>query len=266
MAQTIIKIGITEQGDAGIDLSWVKKLKNVAGAVLITKNITDEFINHVIYLNNLNYKLIVHCTCTGFGGTELEPNVPEYQNQLAQLSKLIQKGFPISQCVLRIDPIIPTPKGFTKAGHVLDLAAAMGFFNKSNHGGQKLRVRISIMDEYNHVKARFRNKGWPMVYTGFQASTEQLTNVLQFLNQYYLTFEICAENDLYNFGKCYPGLLEVVGCISIKDLSIMNLPNYSNAMINPQNRNGCHCLAGKTELLSTKKQCSNGCVYCYWRS
>ena len=40
-----MKIGITERGDAGIDLSWESKLKYDAidGAVLITKNITDRF-------------------------------------------------------------------------------------------------------------------------------------------------------------------------------------------------------------------------------
>lgn len=35
-----MKIGITEQGDAGLDLSWVKKLSNVDAAILITKNLT----------------------------------------------------------------------------------------------------------------------------------------------------------------------------------------------------------------------------------
>lgn len=38
-------IGITEAGDAGLDLSWVDKLHNVDGAVVITKQITDSFIN-----------------------------------------------------------------------------------------------------------------------------------------------------------------------------------------------------------------------------
>ena len=108
MAQIISKIGITERGDAGIDLSWTQKLGHVEGAVLITKNITNEFISNVLHLNNIGHKLIVHCTCTGFGGTELEPNVPDYKIQLNRLKLLIDSGFPISQCVLRIDPIIPT--------------------------------------------------------------------------------------------------------------------------------------------------------------
>ena len=39
------RIGITEAGDAGLDLSWVDKLNDVDGAVVITKQITDSFIN-----------------------------------------------------------------------------------------------------------------------------------------------------------------------------------------------------------------------------
>lgn len=34
------KIGITEAGDAGLDLSWVNKLDTVDGAVVITKCIS----------------------------------------------------------------------------------------------------------------------------------------------------------------------------------------------------------------------------------
>ena len=55
------RIGITEAGDAGLDLSWVDKLNDVDGAVVITKQITDSFINAA--LTNQE-KLIIHLTCT----------------------------------------------------------------------------------------------------------------------------------------------------------------------------------------------------------
>lgn len=37
------KIGITEAGDAGLDLSWANKLDTVDGAIVITKCITPDF-------------------------------------------------------------------------------------------------------------------------------------------------------------------------------------------------------------------------------
>ena len=43
-----MKIGITERGDASIDYQWKGKLPSVDGAILITKNLTDQFIDTVI--------------------------------------------------------------------------------------------------------------------------------------------------------------------------------------------------------------------------
>ena len=42
------KIGITEAGDAGLDLSWKEKLGTVDGAVVITKCVSPAFYNAVV--------------------------------------------------------------------------------------------------------------------------------------------------------------------------------------------------------------------------
>ena len=36
------KIGVTEQGDAALDFSWVDKLGSVAGAIVITKELSPR--------------------------------------------------------------------------------------------------------------------------------------------------------------------------------------------------------------------------------
>ena len=110
-----MKIGITERGDASIDYQWKGKLPSVDGAILITKNLTDQFIDTVIKCYENGDKLIVHATCTGWGETDFEPNVPDYKTQLHQLKKLINKGFPADYCVLRIDPIFPTLFGLKRS-------------------------------------------------------------------------------------------------------------------------------------------------------
>ena len=56
------KIGATEAGDAGLDLTWVKNLDRVHGAVVITKNITPAFYEAALKYRN---KLVIHTTCTG---------------------------------------------------------------------------------------------------------------------------------------------------------------------------------------------------------
>lgn len=53
------KIGITEAGDAGLDLSWLDKLDAVDGAIVITKCVSPDFYDAV--LSNKD-KLIVYVT------------------------------------------------------------------------------------------------------------------------------------------------------------------------------------------------------------
>ena len=105
-----MKIGITERGDAGINSLWTQKVDTVDGMILITKNITEIFKANVLSLYHKGYKIIVHCTCTGYGSSALEPNVPDYKWQLSSLENLIKRGFPAENCVLRIDPILPSEK------------------------------------------------------------------------------------------------------------------------------------------------------------
>ena len=79
------KIGATDGGDAGLDLSWQDKMNTVDGAVLITKRVTPAFIDAVKDLPNV----IVHVTCTGYGGTVVEPNVPKPKEQMEAALQLL---------------------------------------------------------------------------------------------------------------------------------------------------------------------------------
>lgn len=86
----IMKVGITERGDAGLDFSWVEKLLPLN--VIITKNLNDTIIKHLV--NNKD-KIILHMTCTGLGSTVIEPNVPNVEFTYSQIRKLIKEGFPV---------------------------------------------------------------------------------------------------------------------------------------------------------------------------
>lgn len=256
-----MKIGITERGDAALSIPvWESALitKKVDGAILITKSLTANFVKAVIdtYFN-ITKHIVVHCTCTGMGGTIFEPNVPAYQTQLNQLRVLIDSGFPIEQCVLRIDPIIPNEEGLENVSRVLNYAYEQGLL-------PKIRVRISVYDEYKHVKERLVNAGLEPIYPNgnFSASQKQFDYVAEKLSRWGIPFHTCAEPKLRNpLGK---ELFIHPGCISNIDLKAMGLPEI-NAGINPQNRYGCQCLACKTELLSNRHPCAHNCIYCYWR-
>ena len=262
-----MKIGITERGDAGLDLSWAANLANdcVDGAVLITKNITPKFMDKVLELHKAGKKMVLHCGCTGWGGTALEPGAPSYQTQIESLCGLIRSGFPAEHTVFRIDPIFPTENGLKRVQEVL------GHFLKEWPGPEKPRVRISVLDEYPHVKRRFRQMGYEPIYgKDFTADDRQFFAVIKALYNYRTfvkdgLFETCAEPGLLAmdpFGQVF----KKTGCISANDLALMGLP-VTFMGINPQNRRGCCCLSCKTELLPTtgRCQCANRCAYCYWK-
>lgn len=246
-----MKIGVTERGDGGLDLSWVGKLDKVDGAIIITKNLTNKCINAIIENQD---KLIVHCTCTGFGGTVLEPNVPEYKKQIEQLKKLIEKGFPISKVVLRIDPIIPTEKGLITAQTVLDYAM------KEIEGIS--RVRISIIDMYPHVRKRFTDKKLPLPYgSNFAPFADMVMSVNNWVRENRekydkVEFEACAEGKLH---FCIQR-----GCVSQYDALLLGL-NVDAEEVKSISRVGCLCLSCKTELLNIKHPCEHNCLYCYWK-
>lgn len=264
-----IKIGITERGDAALDFSWENALEKntVNGVILITKNLTLDFCNKLLFWHRQNKNIILHATCTGWGGYYLEPNVPEYKTQITMLAQLIQNGFPKKRCVLRIDPIIPTTNGMFAVEQVLREA-------NRQIGLKDLRVRISLLDEYPHVKRRIRKTGCKPFYNGFQPDKKQIQFVINNMEQmqfyYGITFECCAEDNL--IGCAYDNsavpnqkpIFEHIGCISEKDLKLFGL-SVNGLTENPQHRTGCHCLSCKTELLNNKHPCSHDCLYCYWK-
>lgn len=237
-------IGITERGDGGLDFSWISKLQYVDGAVIISKNCNDDLIDNLI-LNK--EKIIFHSTITGLGGTLYEPNVPKIEYSFKQIQKLIDKGFPKNQIVIRIDPIFPELDFYSIISPILEFCIN----NELN------RIRFSFFDLYPHVMDRFKFKNIPLPQKKFYADTNSINNVILCFNQYKnLFFEACGEyiNDNENVIKR--------GCISKHDYDILNIPFKLER--NTFQRKTCSCV-NKVELLSNKKRCSHKCIYCYWK-
>ena len=233
-------IGFTERGDAGLDFSWVSQVEDqksirgnhLDGTILITKRMNQRFVDEVLRLHKMGRKIIVHCGCTGWGGTWLEPNVPTPDIQLGFLGQLITSGFPATQCVLRIDPIIPCQEGLDAVKRVFSEAYKIKIpYEQINNcycnysslvyseyvmvpSGeyfieQPIRCRISIYDEYKHVKNRLRKLGHEPFYGNnrFYANNDETIQVLETLAKLTpdsgtvgnnFTIETCAEKTLVN--------------------------------------------------------------------
>lgn len=250
------KIGVTEAGDAGADLSWVNEINNVHGAIVITKRISPDFYDAVLAHKD---KLIVHATLTGYGHSVLEPGVPSPYEEFDAINTLVRGGFPQEKVVIRVDPIIPTEKGLKTALNAIKCCMDVGF----------KRFRISVIDMYPHVRQRFKEAGLPLPY-GEQtfANREQMQLVDTMLKEaiaYWvneghpaseLRIEACAEP--------YLNVPLKSGCISEYDLRLLGL-DADDADSTGYQRKACMCYSGKTELLRHKHRCEHNCLYCYWK-
>lgn len=250
-----MKIGITEYGDAGIDLRWKNRLTDMDGAILITKNITNAFTQAVFDVAK-NTPIILHATCTGWGGTVMEPNVPDYKTQLENTKHLIDICPDLCDVVLRVDPVFPTQKGVDRVLHMLDYFQSLKTGITSH--------RMSIVDEYPHVRERYRAKGFEPMYGGrFSPNDDQIELVGKALAKTGMRFATCAEDKL---AEWFPETFYIQGCVSHEDIYKMGLDYEADMAVNPQKRNGCHCLSCKTELLNRPRQkCPHNCLYCFWK-
>lgn len=224
-------IGITERGDAGLDTSWLKWVLESKPAILISKrpNVLFEILR-----NFKNTNVIVHTTITGFGSTILEPNVPCADYTIASYYKLVGL-LGEDRVVLRIDPVIPTEKG---------LETAKSIVAKSLN----TRIRISFIDNYDHLKERFRQNDIDQLpWDSFHAPLELRKKAWEELGKP----EICGEPDM----PC-------TGCVSAKDCEVLGVIPIEKEK---GQRFFCKCLANKKELLMNCERCPHNCIYCYWR-
>lgn len=237
-------IGICESGEVAFDLSVFDRLYD--GNIIITKRLTDKLIEKLVENKD---KCILHFTVTGMGGSKVEPFVPTVEQSFEKFKKLIVNGFPIEQFVLRIDPIIPTDKGWETAEHVLDVF----------RGNNIKRVRFSVLDMYNHVKERFKESGFPIPYDTFHAPLEKRLEIRDKL------IEI-GKRDGFDVEACGEPGIDSISCLSQKDIDILGLTDKIKLEGNKGQRKSCHCPANKKELLKQKPtKCHHGCVYCFWK-
>ena len=240
-------IGITETNDPCFHLDIFDNL--YMANIIITKNLSNKLIEKLVEHKD---KCILHCTCTGFGSTKIEPLVPDMEQTLKQVKKLIENGFPVNQIVLRIDPIIPTEKGIETAMTVLEKFSGVGIE----------RVRISFLDMYNHTKERFINNNIKLPYDTFHADSNVRKEAFLKLHKQaiingYTIIQTCGEPDFEN-----------TPCISQMDIDILGLTDIIHLYGNKKQRTHCSCPSNKKQLISWEKskiKCNHGCLYCYMK-
>jgi hypothetical protein len=218
-----MRIGITERGDAAHHIAQLRRDAALYdGCVWISK------APHAFTNINLPPNVILHATITGFGGTRVEPGVRRPEVELVAYHQLVHR-YGGERVVLRVDPIIPTPKGLETAQRII--------------AQRRGRVRISYLDLYPHVQRRFAAAGITLPWTSFHAPNRPVLD----------DCEVCGE----------PGM-DCTGCVSARDLAALGLQPPTSQATSSQ-RPACRCLAAKVELLANRRPCQHGCLYCYWQ-
>ncbi|MBP5456175.1 MAG: DUF1848 family protein [Paludibacteraceae bacterium] len=238
-------IGVVENTDPSFHIDDI--FSNLyPGNIIITKRLTNPLIDKLIENKD---KCILHLTVTGMGGTKVEPFTPTVEQTLAKFITLTAKGFPIENVVLRVDPIIPTERGWANVERVMSAFGDSGI----------KRLRFSILDMYPHVMDRFESLGFPLPFKTFHAPLETRLEIrdrlLKYGEQYGFEVEACGE----------PGI-DSIPCLSQKDIDILGLGDTIKLVGSAGQRENCKCPANKKSLYTGKpERCQNSCVYCYWK-
>lgn len=242
-------IGITETSDPCFHLELFDRLYD--GNIIVTKNLSNKLIEKLIENKD---KCILHCTCTGMGGSKIEPFVPTVEQTVKKIEKLIDGGFPVKQIVLRIDPIVPTAKGVETAKNVLKAFQEFGIE----------RVRISFIDMYKHVKEKFEENNIKIPYEGSFHAPE---NIRQFA--FKQMYEEAIALGYKMVLTCGEPDFEETPCISQMDIDILGLTDKIKLIDKKGQRSSCGCPSNKRQLITweeSKKKCGHECLYCYMKN
>jgi len=216
---------------------------NHCGLLLITKE-PGCAIPIIEVANECNFPVIVHATITGLGGTNLEPNVIDYETAIVRLANLIYEYKP-ERVILRVDPLIPDVTDYRIVGEIVSSASKLGI----------TRCRASVIDYYPFVRDRMRDAGYP-IYPYFQAPREIIQEHLQKMydlcKKYRMTLELCAER--------FEGALHR-GCACSHDWADLGL---KLPLVESRQRKECFCNVRKFDILKGEV-CRHDCLYCYWR-
>ena len=227
-------VGITERGDAALDLRWFPWVKKGNPAILITKDPEKLYDILASTPEHKDFNIIIHTTITGYGRTIIEPNVPPYTEALRGYRKLIEL-YSAKRIVLRVDPIIPIEKGILLAKKVIKERA-------------DTRIRISFIDLYPHVMNRLRLNGLKVPFFSTHAPIDLRRKLWKELGKP----EVCGE----------PGLT-CTGCVSALDCETFGIIPFDER---GKQRQYCACLVNKKELLTARHPCEHKCIYCYWKN
>ncbi len=196
-----IRVGIVQNGEPSVDYSWISKMEDVDFSILRVRNLTDEFVQAVL---PHKHKLLLCVVCSGYGGTVVEPNVMDVQQQVFQLKRLLSMGFPKERVCLCVEPIIPTAKGIKNFVKVVEEMHTFVSY-----------CCINILKNTPLIQKRFAENKLPVLYGGEmyppQSVWDKVDEVVADLSQQHNLLFLCnKDNPLYCATRCEDADMRIV--------------------------------------------------------
>jgi DNA repair photolyase len=243
------RFGVTNYGDPSLNYSWVENLKGMEGAIVISKGASTKLEDAL--LENRD-KIIYHATCTGLGGTMIEPNVPTIVEKFDHIKRLIKYGFHANQIVMRIDPVMPI--GYVD---IINKLCGINYIEKlrnildSSKSLRIERIRYSYLKLTKSIKSNFENLHYEFV----GKNTNEYVDLKSINPDFH--YEACCEN-LADYSERF-------GCISDIDTHILGVSKKIKLEYPEKFKNECRCPLNRVEMILSNKgfDCSFGCIYCY---
>lgn len=257
------EIGITREYDASQDISLFTRLKPL-GNIIVTRDLRNPVFFKNILKNKKN--IILHVVVSGYGESPLEPKTPHPRTMYESIANLIRSGFPKSQIVLRIDPVIPSEQGTQVLSMVLEAFATLHIKRcriKLLHLNKNVISREvwNYLQYFGRMENPYYNQVENKVYSG--PSRKHISRVYELLKSFstQYEFETCTCDEYNDIDP-----LPLLGCVSFKDLKILGVTDV-NLIPNLDKKKKCRCPVNAKEILKIDRkiknvQCQLHCVHC----
>ncbi len=257
-------IKLEQIGEAGFN----QLLNKNTFTVINTKHLTERFVNFCI---TNKHRVFLHLNISGMNGSVLEPNIPSVKSTIELLSSLFNKGFPVKQVLIILNPILPNMNSIKAIELFLKLFAQFEISRK-----YRIRnVRLQLLTYKQNHNANFPPK------TANGSTPMSIKNPIIMYrwevkkNWHFLAYDQRFKDALRQLITQYRGVinldLSVEYIIGVREL---NAFGYNNIWFNPETKQKEKIIyyidnnkfKPDVNIISGQfKRCPNRCLLCPYR-
>lgn len=233
--------------------------KDIHSVVLWTKDPRNIYENDDLKTQLSHYNLIVQCTITGLGGSRIEPTVPEANELIGELPKLLDFLGNPKRFRWRFDPIVTLEK---ENG---DLWSSIDYFKNLAEEMAKLGIDNCYFSFCQIYPRKFTNRnlrqvGVTFITPSLREQKEIVEKMKTIARPLGITLYSCTQPQLEGISGITPAACidaELLTQLHPQRLPAIPIQDPTMARLRP----GCYCT--ESIDIGAYLPCGHGCVYCY---